>query len=27
VYIANPQGLNQIRVISGAAETVRWSPN
>ncbi len=27
VYIANPQGLNQIRVISGAAETVRWSSN
>jgi len=27
IYIANPQGLNQIRVVSGAAETVRWSPN
>lgn len=26
IYISNPQGLNQIRVISGAAETVRWSP-
>jgi TolB protein len=27
IYISNPQGLNQIRVVSGAAETVRWSPN
>jgi TolB protein len=27
VYIANPQGLNQIRVIAGVAETVRWSAN
>ncbi len=25
IYISNPQGLNQIRVVSGAAETVRWS--
>lgn len=25
IYISNPQGLNQTRVISGAAETVRWS--
>jgi TolB protein len=25
IYVANPQGLNQIRVISGGAETVRWS--
>lgn len=25
IYVANPQGLNQIRVVSGAAETVRWS--
>ncbi len=25
IYVSNPQGLNQIRVISGAAETVRWS--
>jgi TolB protein len=25
VYVASPQGLNQIRVVSGAAETVRWS--
>jgi TolB protein len=25
IYMANPQGLNQIRVVSGAAETVRWS--
>lgn len=25
VYISNPQGLNQIRVISGGAETIRWS--
>lgn len=27
IYISNPQGLNQIRVVSGVAETVRWSPN
>jgi TolB protein len=25
IYVSNPQGLNQIRVVSGAAETVRWS--
>ncbi|MEY4512790.1 MAG: hypothetical protein RLZZ450_4912 [Pseudomonadota bacterium] len=25
IYLSNPQGLNQIRVVSGAAETVRWS--
>jgi TolB protein len=25
IYISNPQGLNQLRVISGGAETVRWS--
>lgn len=25
IYVANPQGLNQTRVISGTAETVRWS--
>ncbi len=25
IYIASPQGLNQIRVISGGAETIRWS--
>jgi TolB protein len=25
IFIANPQGLNQTRVISGAAETIRWS--
>jgi len=25
IYVANPQGLNQIRVVSGTAETVRWS--
>lgn len=25
IYISNPQGLNQIRVVSGGAETVRWS--
>jgi TolB protein len=25
IYLANPKGLNQIRVVSGAAETVRWS--
>jgi TolB protein len=25
IFIANPQGLNQTRVVSGAAETVRWS--
>ena len=25
IYISNPQGLNQTRVISGTAETVRWS--
>jgi TolB protein len=24
IYISNPQGLNQIRVVSGSAETVRW---
>jgi len=27
IYVSNPQGLNQIRVLSGGAETVRWSPN
>jgi TolB protein len=27
IYVSNPQGLNQIRIVSGAAETVRWSPN
>jgi TolB protein len=25
IYISNPQGLNQIRVVSGVAETIRWS--
>ena len=25
IYVSNPQGLNQIRVVSGAAETIRWS--
>jgi TolB protein len=25
IYLSNPQGLNQIRVVSGAAETIRWS--
>ena len=25
IYISNPQGLNQIRVVSGGAETIRWS--
>jgi TolB protein len=25
IYISNPQGLNQTRVVSGVAETVRWS--
>jgi len=25
IYVSNPQGLNQIRVVSGTAETVRWS--
>jgi TolB protein len=25
IYVSNPVGLNQIRVVSGAAETVRWS--
>jgi TolB protein len=25
IFIANPQGLNQTRVVSGAAETIRWS--
>ena len=25
IYVSNPQGLNQIRVVAGAAETVRWS--
>jgi TolB protein len=25
IYISNPQGLNQIRVVTGAAETIRWS--
>lgn len=25
IYVANPQGLNQTRIISGAAETIRWS--
>jgi TolB protein len=25
IYLSNPQGLNQIRVLSGAAETIRWS--
>ncbi|HEY6881725.1 MAG TPA: hypothetical protein VI299_27045, partial [Polyangiales bacterium] len=25
IFISNPQGLNQTRVISGAAETVRWA--
>lgn len=27
IYVSNPQGLNQIRIVSGSAETVRWSPN
>ena len=25
IYVSSPQGLNQIRIISGGAETVRWS--
>jgi len=25
VYVSNPQGLNQIRILSGGAETIRWS--
>ena len=25
IFIANPEGLNQNKVVSGAAETVRWS--
>ena len=25
VYLSNPQGLNQTRIIAGAAETIRWS--
>ncbi len=25
IYISNPQGLNQLRIVSGVAETIRWS--
>ncbi len=25
IYVASPQGLNQIRIVSGGAETIRWS--
>ena len=25
IFVSNPEGLNQIKVIDGAAETVRWS--
>jgi len=25
VYVASPQGYNQTRVVTGNAETVRWS--
>jgi TolB protein len=26
IFISNPEGLNQNKVIAGAAETIRWSP-
>lgn len=25
IYVSNPEGLNQQRIVAGAAETVRWS--